>query len=163
MHQSSYLKRLKTITSMTILFVLFIFNFEKLSFAEIKPNDKFSPLEVVDIQLTSLQSNSNDNKGIYQCWLFAHPENKKYTGPFDNFKRMISDTSYKILLNSTKFKIRLLDENQEMAKYSVDVDAYDNKRYNLSWVLERAKLDQNCKNCWMTTSVTQPQFIGQLN
>ena len=81
----------------------------------------------------------------------------------DNFKRMISDTSYKILLNSTKFKIRLLDENQEMAKYSVDVDAYDNKRYNLSWVLERAKLDQNCKNCWMTTSVTQPQFIGQLN
>ena len=76
---------------------------------------------------------------------------------------MISDTSYKILLNSTKFKIRLLDENQEMAKYSVDVDAYDNKRYNLSWVLERAKLDQNCKNCWMTTSVTQPQFIGQLN
>ena len=76
---------------------------------------------------------------------------------------MISDTSYKILLNSTKFKIRLLVENQEMAKYSVDVDAYDNKRYNLSWVLERAKLDQNCKNCWMTTSVTQPQFIGQLN
>ena len=76
---------------------------------------------------------------------------------------MISDTSYKILLNSTKFKIRLLNENQEMAKYSVDVDAYDNKRYNLSWVLERAKLDQNCKNCWMTTSVTQPQFIGQLN
>ena len=68
-----------------------------------------------------------------------------------------------LLLNSTKFKIRLLDENQEMAKYSVDVDAYDNKRYNLSWVLERAKLDQNCKNCWMTTSVTQPQFIGQLN
>ena len=53
---------------------------------------------------------------------------------------MISDTSYKILLNSTKFKIRLLDENQKMAKYSVDVDAYDNKRYNLSWVLEKANL-----------------------
>ena len=76
---------------------------------------------------------------------------------------MISDTSYKILLNSTKFKIKLIEENQKMAKYSVDVDAYDNKRYNLSWLLEKAKLDQNCKNCWMTTSVTQPQFIGQLN
>jgi hypothetical protein len=58
---------------------LFIFNFKSLLFAEIRPNDKFSPLEVVDIQLTSLQSNSNDNKGIYQCWLFAHPENNKET------------------------------------------------------------------------------------
>lgn len=157
------LKRLKSTIFVLISALLLIVYFNKISNADIKPNDKFSPQEVVEIQLTSLQNNSINNLGIYQCWLFAHPENKKYTGPFDNFKRMISDTSYKILLNSTKFKIRLLDENQEMAKYSVDVDAYDNKRYNLSWVLERAKLDQNCKNCWMTTSVTQPQFIGQLN
>ena len=134
------------------------------AYSDVLPNDIFSSVEVLELQMNSLQTNSKINdSGIYQCWLFAHPENKKYTGPFDNFKRMISDTSYKILLNSTKFKIRLLDENQEMAKYSVDVDAYDNKRYNLSWVLERAQLNQNCKNCWMTTSVTQPQFIGQLN
>ena len=79
------------------------------------------------------------------------------------FIKYFKDKSYKILLNSTKFKISLLNKNQKMAKYSVDVDAFDNRRYNLNWVLERAKLDQNCKNCWMTTSVTQPQFIGQLN
>ena len=144
-------------------FIFILININK-AISDVLPNDLFSSVEVVELQMSSLQTNSiKNNSGIYQCWLFAHPENKKYTGPFDNFKRIISDTSYKILLNSTKFKIRLLDENQEMAKYSVDVDAYDNKRYNLSWILERAKLDQNCKNCWMTTSVTQPQFIGQLN
>ena len=151
--------RLFLITS----FIFILININR-AISDVLPNDLFSSVEVVELQMSSLQTNSiKNNSGIYQCWLFAHPENKKYTGPFDNFKRMISDTSYKILLNSTKFKIRLLNENQEMAKYSVDVDAYDNKRYNLSWVLERAKLDQNCKNCWMTTSVTQPQFIGQLN
>ena len=151
--------RLFLITS----FIFILMNINR-AISDVLPNDLFSSVEVVELQMSSLQTNSiKNNSGIYQCWLFAHPENKKYTGPFDNFKRMITDTSYKILLNSTKFKIRLLDENQEMAKYSVDVDAYDNKRYNLSWVLERAKLDQNCKNCWMTTSVTQPQFIGQLN
>lgn len=147
-----------------ITYFIFILTNVSNAISDVLPNDIFSSEEVVELQMNSLQTNSKiSNSGIYQCWLFAHPENKKYTGPYNNFKRMISDTSYKILLNSNKFKISLLNKNQEMAKYSVDVDAYDNRRYNLNWVLERAKLDQNCKNCWMTTSVTQPQFIGQLN
>ena len=147
-----------------ITYFIFILTNVSKAISDVLPNDIFSSVEVVELQMNSLQTNSKiNNSGIYQCWLFAHPENKKYTGPYNNFKRMISDTSYKILLNSTKFKISLLNKNQEMAKYSVDVDAYDNRRYNLNWVLERANLDQNCKNCWMTTSVTQPQFIGQLN
>ena len=142
---------------------LFVFNYNK-AFSDVLPNDIFSPIEVIELQMTSLQTNSEmNNTGIYQCWLFAHPENKKYTGPFSNFKRMIADTSYKILLNSLKFKTKLLSKDKKNAKYSVDVDAYDNKRYNLTWVLEKTKLNENCKNCWMTTSVTQPQFIGLLN
>ena len=132
--------------------------------SDVLPNDLFSSIEVVELQMSSLQTNAkNNNTGIYQCWLFAHPENKKYTGPYNNFKRMISETSYKILLNSTKFKVKLLKKNKNNATYSVNVDAYDNKRYNLTWVLERASISQDCKNCWMTTSVTQPQFMGQLN
>ena len=146
----------------TLLTVMTIYI--KKATSDILPNDLFSSIEVVELQMSSLQTNTkNNNSGIYQCWLFAHPENKKYTGPFNNFKRMISDTSYKILLNSTKFKVKLLKENKNNATYSVNVDAYDNKRYNLTWVLEKASVSQDCKNCWMTTSVTQPQFIGQLN
>ena len=146
----------------TLLTVMTIYI--KKATSDVLPNDLFSSIEVVELQLSSLQTNTkNNNSGIYQCWLFAHPENKKYTGPFNNFKRMISDTSYKILLNSTKFKVKLLNENKNNATYSVNVDAYDNKRYNLTWVLEKASISQDCKNCWMTTSVTQPQFIGQLN
>ena len=146
----------------TLLTVMTIYI--KKATSDVLPNDLFSSIEVVELQMSSLQTNTkNNNSGIYQCWLFAHPENKKYTGPFNNFKRMISDTSYKILLNSTKFKIKLLMENKNNATYSVNVDAYDNKRYNLTWVLEKASISQDCRNCWMTTSVTQPQFIGQLN
>ena len=146
----------------TLLTVMTIYI--KKATSDVLPNDLFSSIEVVELQMSSLQTNTkNDNSGIYQCWLFAHPENKKYTGPFNNFKRMISDTSYKILLNSTKFKVKLLNENKNSATYLVNVDAYDNKRYNLTWVLEKASISQECMNCWMTTSVTQPQFMGQLN
>ncbi len=142
---------------------LLIFKNDKV-FSDVLPNDMFSSVEVIELQMNSLQTNSKaNNSGIFQCWLFAHPENKKYTGPFSNFKRMIADTSYKILLNSLKFKTKLLSKGEQIAKFSVDVDAYDNKRYNLIWVLEKANLNKDCQNCWMTTSVTQPQFIGQLN
>ena len=142
---------------------LFFINNNK-ALSNVLPNDIFSAIEVVELQMTSLQTNSKiNNAGIYQCWLFAHPENKKYTGPFSNFKRMIADTSYKILLNSIKFKTQLISKSDKVIKYSVVIDAFDNKRYQLDWVLEKAKLNKNCKNCWMTTVVTQPQFIGQLN
>ena len=144
-------------------FIFILININK-AISDVLPNDLFSSVEVVELQMSSLQTNSiKNNSGIYQCWLFAHPENKRYTGPFGNFKKMISDTSYKILLNSTKFKIRLIEENKNKAAYSVNVDAYDNKRYNLKWLLEKASVSKNCKNCWMTTAVTQPQFIGQFN
>ena len=142
---------------------LFVINNNK-ALSNVLPNDIFSAIEVVELQMTSLQTNSKiNNEGIYQCWLFAHPENKKYTGPFSNFKRMIADTSYKILLNSIKFKTQLISKSDKVIKYSVVIDAFDNKRYQLDWVLEKAKLNKDCKNCWLTTVVTQPQFIGQLN
>ena len=126
---------------------LFIFNNNK-TLSDVMPNDIFTAIEVVELQMTSLQTNSEmNNAGIYQCWLFAHPENKKYTGPFSNFKRMIVDTSYKILLNSIKFKTKLISKSDEVVKYSVVIDASDNKRYKLGWVLEKAKLKIGRASC----------------
>ena len=53
-----------------------------------KPNISLKPIEVLTIQLNSLQRNNipfND-AGIEQVWKFAHPSNKKITGPFEKFK-----------------------------------------------------------------------------
>ena len=52
---------------------LFVFNNNK-ALSNVLPNDIFSAIEVVELQMTSLQTNSKiNNEGIYQCWLFAHP------------------------------------------------------------------------------------------
>ena len=147
-----------------IIFTLFLIIKNDKAFSNVLPNDMFSASEVIELQISALQTNSiSNNSGIYQCWLFAHPENKKYTGPFSNFKNMIANTSYRILLNSVKFKTNLLSKINNVIKFSVEVDAFDNKRYKLIWVLEKAKINDKCLNCWMTTSVTQPKYIGQLN
>ena len=88
-----------------IIFSLFLIIKNEKAFSNVLPNDIFSASEVIELQMSALQTNSiSNNGGIYQCWLFAHPENKKYTGPFSNFKNMIANTSYRILLNSVKFK-----------------------------------------------------------
>src|SRR6056300_1260417 len=149
---------------LSILLICFFFVKNERALGNVFPNDIFSSSEVIELQMSSLQTNSILNtSGIYQCWLFAHPENKKYTGPFSNFKNMIANTSYRILLDSKKFKTNLLSKVNNVIKFSVEVDAFDNKRYKLIWVLEKAKINDKCVNCWMTTSVTQPQYIGQLN
>ena len=162
MHLSNYLKTLKTITLTLIFCILLVLNFVKISLAEVRPNDKFSPLEVVDIQLTSLQSNSNDNKGIYQCWLFAHPENKKYTGPIRKFVSMIRSTPYDVLLESLFFETKLISKNQTEAKVEVFLDGKNKNRYKILWILSKSNISEECTNCWMTIGVSQPQNLGPI-
>ena len=69
-------------------------------FAEIiKPNNGIEPYQVVKIQLRSLKNNDDPfkNAGIEQTWEFAHPNNKKLTGPLERFKTLLSSDSYKML------------------------------------------------------------------
>ena len=67
----------------------------------VKPNDGIEPFQVVKIQLRGLMKNDDPSLdyGIKQTWEFAHPANKKYTGPLPKFINMIKSEGYKMLLN----------------------------------------------------------------
>ena len=73
------------------LIILFILNINSLNAKIIKPNSDIKPFQVVKIQLTGLMKNDKNYKdaGIDQTWEFAHPNNKAFTGPLDNFREMI--------------------------------------------------------------------------
>ena len=76
--------------------LFFISIFLSSSNAEIlKPSRDIKPSEVVKIQLSGLQKNDLEfeDSGIEQTWNFAHPNNKKVTGPLPNFKMMIKGDS----------------------------------------------------------------------
>ncbi len=70
-----------------ILAVFWPFSIQASEFIE--PDSKHSAQEVVEIQLLGLQAAGMDRRaGIEQVWRFAHPDNRKVTGPITRFSRL---------------------------------------------------------------------------
>ena len=129
-----------------------------------KPNTSLKPFDVVSIQLNSLQRNNIPFKdaGIEQVWKFAHPNNKKITGPLENFKKMIYSKNYKMLIEHENSEITILSEDINKSVYKVYILSSDKKKYSYIWQVEKVKADGNLKNCWMTTNVSAPEFLGEI-
>ena len=152
---------------MKIIFKLIIifFLFTNISNADlIKPNSNLEPFDVLMIQLNSLKNNNNPYKdaGIEQTWEFAHPFNKASTGPLEKFKQMIYSDSYKILIGHKNSKTIILEETSNKLVYKVYVISKDKRKYYYIWQIEKVRRDGKFKNCWMTTGVSDPIFMGEI-
>ena len=152
---------------MKILFklIVFFFLFTNISNADlIKPNSNLKPLDVLTIQLNSLKNNNDPYKdaGIEQTWEFAHPINKTFTGPLGRFKQMIYSDSYKILISHENNKTIILKESNNKFVYKVYVLSKEKKRYYYIWQIEKVKREGDLKNCWMTTAVSDPIYLGEV-
>ena len=133
------------------------------SFAElVKPNNGIEPYQVVKIQLRSLKQNDNPKKdnGIEQTWEFAHPSNRKNTGPLDRFKTMLKGKSYKILLDHLDHEIIQENLTNSIALFEVSVLGKDKSYYKFKWQVKKYKIDGPFKDCWLTTMVSAPMPLG---
>ena len=130
----------------------------------IKPQPTLKPLDVLLIQLNSLKNNNTpySDAGIEQTWEFAHPNNKTITGPLKRFKQMIYSESYEILISHENSEIIILKETKNISIYKVIILSKDKKKYYYIWQVEKVLLDGVLKNCWMTTSVSNPNFLGEV-
>jgi len=129
-----------------------------------KPNITLKPYDVLTIQLNSLQKNNIPYKdaGIEQVWKFAHPNNKKITGPLEKFKEMLYSKSYKMLIEHENNKITILSENSNIAVYKVYILSSDKKKYSYIWQIEKVLQQDDLMNCWMTSSVSSPDYLGDV-
>ena len=128
----------------------------------IKPNNGIEPYQVVKIQLRSLKKNDDPKKdnGIEQTWQFAHPNNKKNTGPLDRFKTMIKGRSYEMLLNHLDHKVVEVKLTDLTALFEVTVLDKDKTYYKFNWTVEKYSIDGPLKGCWLTTMVSAPMPLG---
>ena len=139
--------------------VIFILFFNSLNADSIAPNEKLLPYDVVKIQLEALKNNNKNDDGIKVTWLFAHPDNKKITGPYERFRIMIYGQQYRQLLNHDSHKIKLVTKNLSTYIYNIELISKDKKMYFYKWHLEKSSTDE-CSSCWFTTIVSPPLNIG---
>ena len=153
------LKKLPLIFS--ILTILF-FNISY-SIADLKsPNNLILPAEVIKIQLVGLMDNDKDFKdsGIEQTWNFAHPNNKKNTGPLPNFKMMIKGNSYQMLIDHLNHTITELGSSDKWAQFEVIILDKNKIYHKFNWQVEKYNEDGPLKDCWLTTMVSSPVSLG---
>ena len=155
------LKKLPLIFSIvTIIF----FNISY-SNADLKsPNNLILPAEVIKIQLVGLMDNDKDFKdsGIEQTWNFAHPNNKKNTGPLPNFKMMIKGNSYQMLIDHLNHTITEIGSSDKWAQFEVIILDKNKIYHKFNWQVEKYTMDGPLKDCWLTTMVSNPISLGSL-
>ena len=142
--------------------IIFLFNLS-LSKAELKIPDKtILPVDVIKIQLNGLMNNDEKFKdsGIEQTWNFAHPENKKNTGPLPNFKMMIKSKSYQMLLNHLSHTITDVGGGDKWAQFEVIILDKEKIYHKFNWQVEKYIDEGPLKDCWLTTMVSSPISLG---
>ena len=153
------LKKLQIIFSILFFFFVSV----PISKAELlKPNSNIKPDKVIEIQLSGLQNNDlvYKDSGIEQTWNFAHPNNKRVTGPLDNFKRMIKSDSYQMMINHLSHTITEIGSSDKWAQFEVIILDKNKIYHKFNWQVEKYSLEGTLKDCWMTTMVSSPIPLG---
>jgi hypothetical protein len=143
--------------------VLFSFSNISLSKADLLfPNNSILPADVIKIQLNALMDNDSKFKdsGIEQTWNFAHPNNKKNTGPLLNFKMMIKGNSYQMLLNHLSHTITELGSSDKWAQFEVVILDKEKIYHKFNWQVEKFTMEGPLQGCWLTTVVSSPVPLG---
>ena len=128
----------------------------------VKPNDNIEPYQVVKIQLSGLMKNDDPSidYGIKQTWEFAHPSNKKFTGPLPKFINMLKSDSYKMLLNHLDSEVIEVFRSNNKHGFEVTILGEDKNYYKFKWVVEKYYEEGPLKDCWLTTLVSNPVSLG---
>ncbi len=148
-----------------LTFNVVLFFFLNISFLKadlLTPNNSILPAEVVKIQLVALMNNDKkfEDSGIEQTWNFAHPTNKKNTGPLPNFKMMIKGNSYQMLINHISHTVTELGSSDNWAQFEVVILDKEKVYHKFNWQVEKFTLEGPLQGCWLTTVVSNPIPLG---
>ena len=160
--EKNSLMMLKKLHLVCSVIIFFFFNVSLLKAELLMPQNSILPAEVIKIQLVGLMNNDKEFKdsGIEQTWNFAHPNNKKITGPLDNFKRMIKGDTYQMMINHLSHTITKLGSGEKWAQFEVVILDKNKIYHKFNWQVEKYTDEGDLKDCWLTTMVSNPIPLG---
>ena len=127
----------------------------------IQPSSDYTPEQVIEIQLLGLQASKDDLRGIEQVWVFAHPSNKRVTGPIGRFAQLFTYPAYAPMVGHTSYQYQLIDKDVETARFKVTLTGRDGRAYEYLWDLRKTQPEDVTADTeagwWMTTGVTAPR------
>ena len=142
--------------------LIFFCNFSFTKADLLIPDNSILPSKVIKIQLDALMNNDKEfeDSGIEQTWNFAHPNNKRNTGPLPNFKMMIKGNSYQMLLNHLSHTITELGSSDNWTQFEVVILDKDKIYHKFNWQVEKFSMEGPLQGCWLTTVVSRPIPLG---
>ena len=75
---------------------------------------------------------------------------------------MIYSENYNILISHEENKIIILKKSSNKLVYKVYVLSKDKKKYYYIWQIEKVAKEGKLKDCWMTTAVSDPIYLGEI-
>ena len=126
------------------------------------PDTELEPIDVVVIQLEALRTNDRpySDAGIAQTWAFAHPDNKRITGPLERFSLMLKSDPFRILIDHREHAIEPVSVTGTEALFAVRVIAIDGREYGYRWNVSKVSSGEFA-GAWMTSAVSNPVLLGE--
>jgi len=118
------------------------------------PDRSYSPEEVVSIQLDGLAENDDpfENAGIGTAYNFASPANRRATGPFDRFVRMVTGPGYAPMVDHVEATTGPMTKRSETAKQRVTLTGPAGRTATYVFGLSKGSTAP-VEGCWLTDRV----------
>jgi hypothetical protein len=137
-----------------LLAILTLFLVPKIALSEeisTAPNQSYTPQQVINIVVESLQNNSSDDKGIATVFRFASPGNKTATGPLSRFTQMIK-RGFPEMLNHAGVRYDAIEITGDTAVQAVWLLTQSGAELGYAFQL-RKQLGGTHDGMWMTEAV----------
>ncbi|TKX43890.1 MULTISPECIES: DUF4864 domain-containing protein [Halorubrum] len=120
------------------------------------PSPTYDPGRVVSIQLKALATNDEpfEDTGIGVAYNFASPANRRTTGPFDRFRKMVHNPRYAPMIDHVEATTGPVERDDDDATQRVTLTGPNGRTVTYVFRLSRRRpgeLDEH----WLTDSVVQ--------
>ena len=131
--------------------------------ADLHPDPKLSPQQVVEFQLTALRANDvpTADAGIERSFRFASPANKAATGPLEHFTLIVHGSQYSSLINAVEGSVTQVVTRDDKAQVLARILTAGGSEVYYVFILSK-QAEGEYFNCWMTDGVVPLKEAGEV-